>query len=136
MMTAWRQGQCYMSRHDNPPELVEALSLWSFPADFDPAQLPTGMFMCVIDEWRRIEREKKGLPPEPPKKFMINPELDIASAETIEPRKPSMTKNKLYIIATIAAAFGVCAYQAGDIPYAAGSLLVAGVISLAAWAVE
>lgn len=57
-------------------------------------------------------------------------------ADQGENQGSSMTKNKLYIIAAIAAVFGVCAYQAGDMPYAAGSLLVAGVISLAAWAVE
>lgn len=135
-MTAWRQGQGYMSRHDNPPELVEALSLWSFPADFDQAQLPTGMFMCVIDEWRRIEREKKGLPPEPVKKIATEQIVKITITDDKPYRRRAMTKSKLYIIAAIAAVFGVCAYQAGDMPYAAGSLLVAGVISLAAWAAE
>jgi hypothetical protein len=61
MMSAWRQGDNYMKRFDNPPELVEAMSLWSFPDDFDPAQLPTGMFECVLDEWDRIRKTKKEL---------------------------------------------------------------------------
>ena len=68
-MKPWRQGDAYMSRCDNPPELSEAMSLWGFPADFDPTQLPTGMFMCVMDEFTKV-RIAKGLqkprPPEPP----------------------------------------------------------------------
>lgn len=68
-MKPWRQGDAYLSRCDNPPELSEAMSLWGFPADFDPTQLPTGMFMCVMDEFTNV-RIAKGLqkprPPEPP----------------------------------------------------------------------
>lgn len=68
-MTPWRQGDAYLSRSDNPPELSEAMSLWGFPADFDPTQLPTGMFMCVMDEFTKV-RIAKGLqkpsPPQPP----------------------------------------------------------------------
>lgn len=112
-MTAWRQGDGYLARYDNPPELIEALSLWSFPPDFDPAQLPTGMFFCVIDEWRRIEREKKGLPAEPPKKFMLNPELNIVSIEKIEPEKSHMVRNSLCLLGTIICAIGAGAYQTG-----------------------
>lgn len=62
---AYRAGDAYAKRDDNPPELVTALSMWGFPADFDPTQLPTGMFSCVMDEWRDVKREKDGLPPIP-----------------------------------------------------------------------
>lgn len=68
-MKPWCKGDAYLSRSDNPPELSEAMSLWGFPADFDPTQLPTGMFMCVMDEFTKV-RIAKGLqkprPPEPP----------------------------------------------------------------------
>lgn len=67
MVTAYRHGEQYISRSDNTLELTQALSMWGFPADFDPCQLPTGMFCCVMDEWSRIKREKAGLPRLPEK---------------------------------------------------------------------
>lgn len=111
-MTAWRQGDGYLVRYDNPPELVEALSLWSFPPDFDPAQLPTGMFMCVIDEWRRIEREKKGLPPLP-EKTCADVWQPPKTAELIKPEKSHMVRNSICLLGTIICGLGAGAYQTG-----------------------
>lgn len=113
-MTAYHQGQPYFRRHDNPPELIEALSLWSFPADFDPAQLPTGMFCCVLDEWRRIERQNKGLPPESPQPVPAKPK----PIEVMPVKKQS--RNMICILGASIAAFGYGAYLNGH--HVGGSL--------------
>lgn len=54
----FKEGR-YMKRYDNNPELIEAMSEWGFPHDFDVTQLPTGMFMCVVDRMSEIMKESK-----------------------------------------------------------------------------
>lgn len=70
-MSAYWAGQNYMKRFDNPPSLVQALGEWGFPADFDPVQLPTGMFLAVLDAEDKITGRqpltpRKSAPPPPP----------------------------------------------------------------------
>lgn len=119
-MTAWRQGEQYISRSDNPPELVSALSMWGFPADFDPTQLPTGMFCCVMDEWSQIKREKAGLPRLPEKTLG---EVWVAKPKPIEVKPVKKSRNWICFLGAAIAAVGNIAYLNGH--------HVAGCIALA-----
>ena len=105
---AYRAGDAYAKRDDNPPELVTALSMWGFPADFDPTQLPTGMFSCVMDEWRDVKRERDGLPPIPRKTlgdvWREQNAQAAREAARMKPKEPvKRTGFKSYILKIIAA---------------------------------
>jgi len=110
-MTAWRHGEQYISRQDNPPELVSALSMWGFPADFDPTQLPTGMFCCVMDEWSQIKREKAGLP-RLPEKTLGDIWAEKPKPIEVVPVK-SKSRNWICFLGAAIAAFGYGAYLNG-----------------------
>lgn len=68
--------------------------------------------MCVIDEWRRIEREKKGLPPLP-SKTCADVWQTPKTAEPIKPEKSNMVRNSLCLLGTLICGLGAGAYQAG-----------------------
>lgn len=109
-MTAYRHGEQYISRSDNTPELIQALSMWGFPADFDPCQLPTGMFCCVMDEWSQIKREKSGLPRLPEKTCG---EVWPAAHKAIEVSPVEKSGNWICYLGAAIAAFGYGAYLNG-----------------------